>query len=133
MKRELRSLTTEDREAFLDAAIAIWENRQEAGEAKYGSKFTSVDTLVAVHSLASNDIMCDGFHEGSGFITHHLALTNTFEAALRSVNPAVTLPYWDFTIEGEAIRYGRHSRHGYNLLKENYYFIILHTFKFMLN
>ena len=106
MKRELRTLNTEDREAFLDAAIEIWNNRQEAGVVKYGSKFTSVDTLVAVHSLASNDIMCDGFHEGSGFITHHLALTNTFEAALRSVNPAVTLPYWDFTIEGEAIRYG---------------------------
>ena len=51
----------------------------------------------------SNDIMCDAFHDGSGFLTHHLALTIGVEAAIRSVNPAVTMPYWDFTIEGEAI------------------------------
>ena len=104
MKRELRSLTAADKERFLDAAAEIWNNRQSEGEAKYGKMFTSVDTLVAVHSLASNDIMCDGFHEGSGFLTHHLALTNTFEAALRSIDPSVTLPYWDFSIEGEAIK-----------------------------
>lgn len=36
-------------------------------------------------------------------MTHHLSLTNTFEASLRSINPAVTLPYWDFTIEGQMI------------------------------
>ena len=38
-----------------------------------------------------------------GFLTHHLALTNSFEASLRSVDPSVTLPYWDFTIEGQQI------------------------------
>ena len=47
--------------------------------------------------------MCDAFHDGSGFLTHHLALTIGVEAAIRAVNPAVTMPYWDFTIEGEAI------------------------------
>ena len=64
MKRELRSLTDADKEKFLDAAVSIWNYREEEGKAKFGEKFTSVDTLVAVHSLASNDIMCDGFHEG---------------------------------------------------------------------
>ena len=77
----------------------LWHNRQEEGQAKYGKEFTSIDVLVAVHSMASNDVMCDGFHEGTGFISHHLALTNTFEQSMRAVNPAVTLPYWDFTIE----------------------------------
>ena len=37
------------------------------------------DNFVAVHSAASNDNMCDQFHEGTGFLTHHLALTNSFE------------------------------------------------------
>ena len=64
MKRELRSLTTADKEKFLDAAVAIWNYRDAEGKELFGSKFTSVDTLVAVHSMASNDIMCDGFHEG---------------------------------------------------------------------
>jgi hypothetical protein len=44
------------------------------------------------------------WHEGTGFLTHHLALTLSFEAALRAVNPEVTTPYWDFTIDGEAIK-----------------------------
>ena len=104
VKRELRALTLEDKERFLDAARELWFNRQDEGVAKYGPTFTSIDVLVAVHSLASNDVMCDGFHEGTGFISHHLALTNTFEQSLRAVDPSVTLPYWDFTIEGEAIK-----------------------------
>lgn len=104
VKRELRALTHEDKEQVLDAMAELWHNRQEEGQAKYGKTFTSIDVLVAVHSLASNDVMCDGFHEGTGFISHHLALTNTFEQSMRAVNPAVTLPYWDFTIEGEAVK-----------------------------
>ena len=47
--------------------------------------------------------MCDQFHEDTGFLTHHPALTNSVEAAIRSVDPSVTLLYWDFTIEGQAI------------------------------
>ena len=104
VKRELRALTNEDKEKVLDAMAAMWHNRQAEGQAKYGPQFTSIDVLVAVHSLASNDVMCDGFHEGTGFISHHLALTNTFEESMRAVDPTVTLPYWDFTIEGEAVK-----------------------------
>ena len=46
---------------------------------------------------------CDHWHEGAGFMTHHFALTMAMEVAVRSVNPMVTIPYWDFTVEGEAI------------------------------
>jgi hypothetical protein len=104
VKREIRTLTLGDKERFLNAAMGMWDHNQKDGDIKYGDKFTSIETFVAVHSLASNDIMCDGFHEGTGFLTHHLALTNAFEASLRAIDPSVTLPYWDFTIEGEAIK-----------------------------
>ena len=53
---------------------------------------------------ATGDVKCDMWHEGTGFLTHHLALSLSFEAALRAVNPEVTTPYWDFTIDGEAIK-----------------------------
>ena len=36
-------------------------------------------------------------------MTHHFAMTMAFDASLRSSNPKVTMPYWDFTIEGEKI------------------------------
>lgn len=81
----------------------VWQYSQEDGTKKFGSEFTSMDTYVAIHSQASNDILCDQFHEGSGFLTHHLAMGLSFEATIRSIDPSVTLPYWDFTIEGEAI------------------------------
>lgn len=103
VKREIHSLTDSDREAVLDAMAAIWQYSQEEGKALFGEKFTSIDTYVTIHSEASNDIMCDQYHEGTGFLTHHLAMGVSFEASLRAVNPAVTMPYWDFTIEGEQI------------------------------
>lgn len=36
-------------------------------------------------------------------MAHHFALTVAFEQSVRAVNPAVTIPYWDFTVEGETI------------------------------
>lgn len=103
VKRELRSLTVVDREKFLDAAATLWQYSTTEGRKIFGKSYTSAATFVEEHALASNDIRCDSYHEGSGFITHHLAITNSFEAALRSVDPSVTLPYWDFTIEGQRI------------------------------
>ena len=100
VKRELRTLTVADREAFLNAAATIWKYTTEEGQALYGEKFTGMEMFTALHIIQSNDIRCDSYHEGSGFITHHLAMSISFDAALRAVDPAVTLPYWDFTIEG---------------------------------
>ena len=103
VKRELRSLTNDDRHKFLHAAAKIWKYTTSEGREKYGDKFTGINELVEEHALASNDIKCDQFHEGSGFFTHHFAITQTFEATLRAIDPSVTLPYWDFTIEGQQI------------------------------
>ena len=37
-----------------------------------------------------------------GFLVSHSLLSNTFEFSLQLVNPKLTLPYWDFTIETTA-------------------------------
>ena len=42
------------------------------------------------------------FHDGVGFLTSHLLLTNIFERSLQLVNPKLSLPYWDFTIEASS-------------------------------
>lgn len=42
---------------------------------------------------------CDHWHQGAGFVTSHMALTLMYEQSLQAVNPAVTVPYWDFTLE----------------------------------
>ena len=42
------------------------------------------------------------FHDGLGFLTNHALMTNTFEYSLQAVNPKLTLPYWDYTIESSS-------------------------------
>ncbi|CAB1105721.1 unnamed protein product [Ectocarpus sp. CCAP 1310/34] len=39
------------------------------------------------------------FHDGLGFLTSHFLISNTFEYSFQLVNPKLSLPYWDFTIE----------------------------------
>ncbi|CAN0324516.1 unnamed protein product, partial [Laminaria digitata] len=39
------------------------------------------------------------FHDGLGFLVTHSLITNTFEFSLQLVNPKLTVPYWDFTME----------------------------------
>jgi Common central domain of tyrosinase len=41
----------------------------------------------------------DHIHEGNGFIAQHIKMTNIFEKAMQAVDPSISLPYWDFTIE----------------------------------
>lgn len=36
-------------------------------------------------------------------MTSHVALTLMFEQSLQSVNPSITVPYWDFTVEGTTL------------------------------
>ena len=103
VKRELRALNEIDKARFLNAAATLWRYSTTKGRKHYGDKYTSAAEFVEEHALASNDIRCDSFHEGTGFFSHHFAITQSFEAALRAVDPSVTLPYWDFTIEGQAI------------------------------
>lgn len=41
--------------------------------------------------------------QGIGFLPQHVKLTNMFEASVRSVNPSVSVPYWDYTKDREEL------------------------------
>ena len=41
--------------------------------------------------------------DGIGFGITHSMVTMMFEGSLQLVNPKLSLPYWDFTIEGAKI------------------------------
>merc|ERR1712178_335596 len=47
---------------------------------------------------------CDHWHDGAGLMVHHMSFTLELEQTLQSVNPKVTVPYWDYTID--AYKYG---------------------------
>jgi hypothetical protein len=101
VRREVRELTDEDREAFLSTLAVLYNLNQDEGEKKYGSDYISMDNLVLVHLELAGNRTCDHLHDGMGFLTSHSALTMMMEKSLQAVNPAITVPYWDFSIEGE--------------------------------
>jgi len=99
VRREIRSLTDTDREDFLSALELAYSVSSEEGKQKYGPNFVNAQTLVAIHNKRAGDINCDHMHDGYGFMNSHVALTLVFEMSLQSINPKITIPYWDYTID----------------------------------
>jgi hypothetical protein len=99
VRREIRSLTEQDLEATMDAMHALYTHSDEEGQALYGSNFRSSNYLLQIHYFNAAWQDGDHIHEGNGFLPQHIKLTNIFESAMQAVDPSVSLPYWDFTIE----------------------------------
>ncbi|CAB1107536.1 TYR [Ectocarpus sp. CCAP 1310/34] len=132
VRREIRTLTDEEREELLDAMHQLWVVRVSGGNGieQDGDGYADMSFISRLHFKAAQNGSCDHvlaeeqgsllcarggtllsavtqlgdpqndeFHEGLGFLTSHSMLTNTFEYSLQQVNPKLTVPYWDFTIE----------------------------------
>lgn len=99
VRREIRSLTDEDLSATMDAMYALWEYSQEEGQEIYGTDFNAASILLKFHHFNSAWQDADHIHEGIGFLLQHIKMSNIFEKSMQSVDPSVSLPYWDFTIE----------------------------------
>ena len=61
--------------------------------------FSSYCLLITLIFVPSGQRDADHIHQGLGFVPQHIKLTNMFEASMQAVNPAVTMPYWDFTMD----------------------------------
>eukprot|EP00640_Fibrocapsa_japonica_P000798 CAMPEP_0113952758 /NCGR_PEP_ID=MMETSP1339-20121228/90594_1 /TAXON_ID=94617 /ORGANISM="Fibrocapsa japonica" /LENGTH=755 /DNA_ID=CAMNT_0000961419 /DNA_START=61 /DNA_END=2326 /DNA_ORIENTATION=+ /assembly_acc=CAM_ASM_000762 len=103
VRREIRNLLDEDREAFFDAMEYMVKTPQTVGMAVYGPKYRSMNYFVTMHNVLSNDPACDRMHKGMGFLHQHMGMTLEFEQALQVVNPALTVPYWDYTIDAHEV------------------------------
>lgn len=97
VRRELRDLTTDDLSTTMDTFYKLWQYSNEEGQALYGSNFHNATYFTAAHYFGASQREADHIHEGLGFLILHLQMSNIFELALQAVNPAVTLPYWDYT------------------------------------
>lgn len=103
VRRELRMMTDSDRNAFLDTFITLSQTHTVEGVQKYGINYRSLVDFEVMHLKAAGNRRLDHIHDGMGIITQHVSMTNEFELALQSVNPAVAVPYWDFTIDAAKI------------------------------
>jgi hypothetical protein len=79
--------------------VELWDLSDEDGQAKYGENYHSAAYFTAAHDFNAAQQDADHIHEGLGFLAQHIKLTNMFEESMQAVDPSITLPYWDFTID----------------------------------
>ena len=99
IRREIRQLTSGDRNLWLNTMKTLWDVKTAEGVELYGPSYMDITDLTTYHVTLSSDMTCDHMHDGLGFMTQHLGLTLMFEQAMQAVDPRVSLPYWDFTID----------------------------------
>lgn len=99
VRREIRSLSTLDLQKTLDTMHKLWTTDTESGKQEFGENFVSAAFLTNLHHFNAAWQDSDHIHEGNGFLLQHIKLSNMFEVAMQSVDPSVSLPYWDYTIE----------------------------------
>lgn len=106
VRREVRELSDEDRENWLDALDAVFRTEGDVGRRIYGGGFRSAPELSALHGVNSARRDADHVHRGLGFTAQHVRLDKLLGHALRAVNARVCAPYWDWTIDETQLRTG---------------------------
>ena len=97
IRRELRDLTAEDVDSFLDSFKIMSLVSTKEGREIYGSGYHDLDHFVQMHLNAASLRSHDQIHDGMGVLTQHASITSKFELSLQAINPAVAVPYWDYT------------------------------------
>lgn len=64
-----------------------------------------IDYFVQLHLDGAGIKDCDHWHDDAGIMTHHIGYTLEFEQALQVVDPSVAIPYWEYTIECQYMKY----------------------------
>jgi hypothetical protein len=101
VRRELRQLTAEDRTDFMDAASTMWKISTVEGQKTYGDRYYDIHYLAIVHNDLAGNAGCDFIHgnEGYSFLNSHSSLNMMLEQSVQAINPRLSLPYWDYTLD----------------------------------
>ena len=99
IRREIRSLTDEDREDYFNALDLIYQLDETTGQSIYGSKYHSAEYFSYKHLTGAGTTDCDHWHDGAGIITHHMAFSLEFEQTLQSINPSLASHYWEYGMD----------------------------------
>jgi tyrosinase len=86
VRKNQASLTAAEKAAFVAAVKALKANGQ-------------YDVFVQQHRAAFMSGANDPAHGGPGFLPWHREYLRRFERALQTIDPGVSIPYWDWTID----------------------------------
>ena len=104
VRRELRTLTADDRERYLTALATVYHTREAEGKRQFGDRFTAGEWFARWH-LGESGVPSFGqntaWHTQPSFFTAHASLMLMMERSLQSIDPRVAAHYWDYTIDSE--------------------------------
>lgn len=95
IRKNVLSLTAEERSAFVDAVVAIKNT-----PSPWAPSISVYDQFVFWHREAF-DCPLMAAHMGPAIWPWHRMFLLLFEEQLRLVDPSVTLPYWDWTVDNQ--------------------------------
>ncbi|CAN0566766.1 unnamed protein product, partial [Ectocarpus sp. 12 AP-2014] len=84
---------------FFDALETLYRLPTSEGVEQFGSDYKGIDYFVQLHLDGAGVKDCDHWHDDAGIMTHHVGFTLQFEQAMQLVDPSVTIPYWEYSIE----------------------------------
>lgn len=96
VRKSIETLTIEEFDAYADAIWTMKQTPQSEGEVLYGKDFVTYDRLVCYHISAAINEYGDQGHFSHVFFPWHSGFSLLFERSLLSINPNVTIPYWDY-------------------------------------
>ena len=99
VRREIRSLSDDDRNKFLDALQIMYTVDGDTGREKYGSKYIDASEAVYKHLNGAGRTDCDHWHDGAGLIVHHMAYTLQVEQSLQTIDSSISMPYWEYGMD----------------------------------
>jgi len=102
IRREIRGLSSTERQRVFNALHIMKHTSQEDGEKRYGPMFRNYDSITVQHAYAAVNPKCDQGHFGPAFFTFHRVMVLLVEESLLAVDPAIeAIPYWNFNEDFE--------------------------------
>jgi tyrosinase len=99
VRRNAKSLTAGEKRAFTEAILAL-----KATPSPWDTSLSTYDQFVVWHRDAfACDVM--SAHMGPAFFPWHRQFLLLFEQQIQQVDPGVTVPYWDWTVDDEPSSY----------------------------
>ena len=92
VRKNQSSLTADEKQAFVDAVKALKTTFRP------GATLNAYDEFVRAHAQAFAGHQA---HGGPAFLPWHRQFVRDFELQLQTINPNVTVPYWDFTVDNQ--------------------------------
>jgi tyrosinase len=90
VRKNQSTLTESEKQHFVNAVKQLKQTFNP------GSNISVYDEFVQTHS---NEYISGQGHGGPAFLAWHREFVLQFEQALQTVDPTVTIPYWDFTVD----------------------------------